>query len=84
MKLNRYINNKYIDLSYLYRYICDIKRIPPMSKHPTRRNVNRLVTFLPPRDFQLFRELAYQRNQCTAELIREILHKYLTTGHVAD
>ena len=67
---------------YLFRYICAILLTLSMSKHPTRRNINRLVTFLPPRDFQLFRELAYQRNQCTAELIREILHKYLTTGKV--
>jgi hypothetical protein len=55
-----------------------------MPKHASRRNINRLVTFLPPRDFQLFRELAYQRNQCTAELIRDILHRYLTTGKVMD
>jgi hypothetical protein len=67
---------------YLFRYIWNINLLVSMTKHPSRRNINRLVTFLPPRDYQLFRELAYQRNQRTAELIREILHSYLTTGKV--
>lgn len=41
------------------------------------KSVNRLVTFITTEDYKLFRELAYQRQQCSAELIREILHNYL-------
>ena len=50
----------------------------PLSISRNRRKPNRLVTFLNPHDFRQFRELAYQRNQCTAELIREIIRCYLT------
>lgn len=48
-----------------------------MTKCPQSRTVKRLVTFLTPKDYKLFRELAYQRNQHTSQLIREIIHRAL-------
>lgn len=50
-----------------------------MTKSPQSRTVKRLVTFLTPKDYKLFRELAFQRNQHTSQLIREIIHRALNS-----
>lgn len=50
----------------------------PKYFKPKERCLNkRLVTFLPGEDYRAFCEMAYQRNQHTAELLRDVLRGYL-------